>query len=1493
MAGATNSQLVLAGTVVADSASYAVAVANAYGTNVSASLALTVLPPGAPVFNQEPAPAASTNYAGGFASLSAAVAGSPPIALQWSLNGAAIAGATTPVLNLANLQAADAGTYTLTASNAFGATNSAAAALVVLPAPAAATRNVFTYHNDNTRQGAATNEVYLTPANVNTNHFGRLFSYAVDGYVYTQPLIVANVAIPGEGARDVVYVATEHDTVYAFDANSNSGINGGLIWSTNLGVSAVSATAPFGGRYTGGGYTDVVPEVGATGTPVIDPASGTLYVDAFTHEGTAFIHRIHALSITNGSERPNSPVVVAGSVAGKGVDSVNGTVTFSAAQSGQRAALTLANGRLYAAYASYADTDPYHGWVFAYNATNLAQGPVGIYNTTPNASAAAFGAHAAEGGIWQGGGGLCVDAQGNLYFETGNGSFSANTNGGDYADSFVKLSTTNGLAVADYFTPYNQADLAAGDTDLGSGGPILLPDYMGSTAHPHLLLGGGKQGTVYLIDRDTNMGRFNAGGDTNLQAVAGANNGVWSPPACWNGLIYYQASSGPLNCYGVTNGAMGKTAASQGNVSFGLFNGGPVVSANGTENAIVWVINATAFLSSGAGVLYAFNATNLAQQLYNSSQLPARDSPGGAVKMTTPTVSGGKVYVGAEYALSVYGLELFLDAPLITPAGGAFTSSVTVTLGDSSPGASIYYTLDGTAPTTNSILYSGPFRLGSNAVVQAIAIQAGAVSSAISSASFVNTAAAGRGTGLSGEYYASHSSADAFAGNPTLTRTDATVDFNWGGTGPDPLVGATNFTVKWTGTVQAQFDEPYTFFTTSDDGARLYINGQLLIDDWRNQAPTTTSNTIQLAAQQLYNVELDYYYSNDYGAQIALGWSSASTPVAIIPQSQLYPQTNPPPAVALLAPVNGSTYTASASVTLTADADAVSNLIASVSFYANGVFLGAASNAPYTLTATGLGAGAYTLTAVAEDGSGLMATSAPVSIMVNAGSGLAYGLTNRAASPAFFNMPTTYNGALPALLSQTGVFSDTPSMTPAGGLIPYAPNTPLWSDGAVKTRYFSVPHAGGPATPAEQISFAPTNSWTFPAGTVFVKTFQLNTDAAHPNALRRLETRLLVRDINGQVYGVTYKWRADNSDADLLSSSLTENIAITNAAGATNQSWYYPSPADCLTCHTAPANYVLGVNTRQLNAPETYPETGVTDNQLRALNRIGLFNPAFDEAAISGFEQLSALTNTSASLEQRARSYLDANCAQCHLPGGTGITFDARYDTPLTNQNIINTPAAFSLGYDNARIVAPRDVWRSVLYDRINSVDASNAPSKIQMPPLARNVIDTNAVVVMAAWINSLPGVPALAPPTLIPDGGSFVGQALVAVAAGETNASIRYTLDGSLPTTNSALYAGPFRLTTNATVSASAFAAGFINSVAASAYFQVQPIDFLSENFSNNVFLMSFLGANGSNYALQASVDLTNWVSLSTNTGAVAPVELEDPGATNFRYRFYRVVRQ
>ncbi|HEY3854383.1 MAG TPA: chitobiase/beta-hexosaminidase C-terminal domain-containing protein [Verrucomicrobiae bacterium] len=1356
--------------------------------------------------------------------------------------------------------------------------------------------NVLTYHNDNTRDGANTNETILTLANVNVTNFGRIITYPVDGYIYTQPLYVANLAVPGQGTHNAVFIATEHNSVYAFDADGIVGTNGGLLWHVNLGSSAPSASAEFGTRYNDGQYTDIIPEVGITGTPAIDLTLGSLFVNVRTRvvsaTSTNYYHWIHSLNITNGADQPYSPVMVSASVPGTGVDNQNGIVTFNPLQQNQRPAMTLAGGVLYVAYGSFADTDPFHGWILGFNETNLQQLTNCIFNTTPNATIAAFGTNAGEGALWMGGGGLCVDASNNLYFETANGSFSANTNGADYSDSLVRLTTTNGLAVADYFTPFDQLAMARTDADFGSAGCILLPDSLGATNHPHLILAADKEGRLLLVDRD-NMGHFNAVDDSQIvQTVNNATGPVFGTPAYFNNLVFYQGVNDVMKAFGLSPGRITNAPVSKAKTSFSALGGTPSISANGVNNGIVWTIQSDAFATSGPDVLHAYNATNLAIELYNSTQNLARDNPGGAIQMTTPTVVNGKVYVGAEYALSIFANSVFLDPPTIQPAGGQFQNSVTVTLSNASPGAAIYYTLDGTAPTTNSILYRGPFNLTNTANVEAAAFAPGATASVPAQASFVNTGTLGNGTGLTGSYYANADPVNPFTNTPTLIRVDTTVNFIWNAAGPDSSIGASNYAVRWSGIVQPTFSETYTFSVTIEDGARLWINGQKIIDAWTNRQPATFQASVPMVGQQFYNIQMDYNYHSDGLAQARLSWSSPSTPEEVVPQTQLYPYTNPPPAVVLTSPVNEATFTADASLSLTAMADALYNPLSFVSFYTNGSLAGTVSNVPYALTLTGVSAGNYSLTATAADRSGLTTASTPVNINILSGNGLPYGLTTAPATPAFFNMPATYvSGPIPALLSQTGVFSNTSAMLPVNGLIPYTPNTPLWSDGAQKIRYMSVPHNGGPITLDQQIGFFPSGGWTFPSGTIFVKTFELLTNLADPNSTRRLETRLLVRDTNGLVYGVTYKWLPDNSDAVLLTGSLTEAITITNAGASYVQNWYYPSPSDCLVCHTKVGNLVLGVNTRQLNGSNAYASTGVTDNQLRTLNRLGLFYPAFDESAIAGFEQMYSVINTNAPLVQRARSYLDANCAQCHQPGGTGITFNASYETPLAQQNITNAIAAFSLGYDNAKIIAPSDIWRSVLYDRMNTLD-----SAIKMPPLARNTIDTNAVQLMADWINSLGGTPALAPPVIMPGSGVFTNKVTLTLSSADTGATLYYTLDGSLPTTNSIAYNGPFDLTSSAVITANAIETNFVNSVAVSAAFTITPpLDslFAPAFLPDGSFQIKYWAQTGQTYVFQTSTDLINWTSVSTNVPTSVPFFLVDPLPGNSLTRFYRVVTQ
>ncbi len=353
--------------------------------------------------------------------------------------------------------------------------------------------------------------------------------------------------------------------------------------------------------------------------------------------------------------------------------------------------------------------------------------------------------------------------------------------------------------------------------------------------------------------------------------------------------------------------------------------------------------------------------------------------------------------------------------------------------------------------------------------------------------------------------------------------------------------------------------------------------------------------------------------------------------------------------------------------------------------------------------------------------------------------------------------PPPASRPFPPLLSQTGAFQDLASLTPNTSLIPYTVNSPLWSDGAAKRRWMGLPTN-------TFVHFVPTGEWSFPNGTVFVKHFDLPVDDTNPSVFRRLETRFLVRDTNSSVYGITYKWRTNYTDADIVTNALTEDILINTGAGTRTQQWFYPGPLDCLRCHTAAASYVLGVKTRQLNGSFPYPGSGVTDNQLRAWNHVGLFDATLNEGAVSGYDKLVSLTNTSAAVAYRVRSYLDSNCSQCHRPGGLQALWDARYDTPLASQNIINGTVNDTLGISGAKVVVPQDLSKSIMHLRVNSVDS------IKMPPLARNRIDTNAVASLAQWINTLVA-PTISP---IPD---------VTVSSNSSTGPISFTIgDAGIP---------------------------------------------------------------------------------------------------------------
>lgn len=506
--------------------------------------------------------------------------------------------------------------------------------------------SVIMQHNDRLRSGANVAETTLTLANVSTKTFGKLFVQAVDGYVYAQPLYLPQVNIPGLGSHNVVYVATEHDSVYAFDADSKSGANSAPLWKASFidpakGITPVSSTDA--------GCGDMVPEIGITGTPAIDPVAKTIYFVTKTKENGVFFQRLHALDATTGAERPNSPVVIQATVAGTGDGSQNGQVGFDALTEGQRPGLLLMNGVIYIGWASHCDNGPYHGWLLGYAKNTLKQ--LSVFNSTPNGGL---------GGFWASGAGLAGDSVANaLYPVTGNGTFDANTSGMDYGESILRLTPSKGsFTVNDYFTPFNQQSLNNGDTDLGSGGVLLLPNGPTGVAHQQLLVECGKQGSIYLVDRNQ-MGHYNSKSNSQIvQYIPFAVGGMWASPGWWNGRVYFGGSSDNLKVFKFDSSSRQlATSPSSKTSTFFQFPGAtPSISSDGNNNAIVWAVQTDAYASNGPAILHAYNALDLSQELYNSRQNASRDELGGAVKFAVPTIANGKVYVGTEKQLAVFGL---------------------------------------------------------------------------------------------------------------------------------------------------------------------------------------------------------------------------------------------------------------------------------------------------------------------------------------------------------------------------------------------------------------------------------------------------------------------------------------------------------------------------------------------------------------------------------------------------------------------------------------------------------------------------------------------------------------------------------------------------------------------------------------------------------------------------------------------------------------------
>ena len=782
--------------------------------------------------------------------------------------------------------------------------------------------SVLTQHNDAARTGANLAETALNVSNVNASQFGKLFSRTVDGQIYAQPLVVSNVNIPGKGARNVVFIATMHNSVYAFDAEDPAVTL--PYWQVNLGPSVPNADVA---------SPDIQPEIGITAAPVIDASTSTIYLVAKTKEAGSYFQRLHALDLRSGQEKASSPVVISASVPGFGFGSVGGVITFDALKQLNRPGLLLLNGRVYLAFGSHGDHLGATGWVLGYDAATLQR--TAVFNANPNGWL---------GAIWQAGQGLAADAAGFIYLMTGNGDFDYNTGGRDLGMSFVKLRTPD-LSVADWFTPYNYFNLVSEDLDLSGSGPLLIPGT-------NLVVGGGKEGVFHLLDR-ANLGHFNAGGNTQIvQNFTAAAGHIHGSPVYWNGpggpFIYLWSESDRLKQFKF--GSVFQTtpvATSAMLVPDGMPGGMLSVSANGSAagTGIVWASHPFSLDANPAtvpGILRAFDATNVGTELWNSRQNAARDDFGNFAKFCVPTIANGKVYLATfSNQLVVYGLNPPTGGSLPAPWLDQDIGSVG-TLGSATFSAGTF-TVKGAG--SDIFLAADEFHFvyrtlsGDGQIVARVATQQNTDGWAKAGVMIRETLTA--------------SSAHAM----TVITPGAGVSFQWrsvagGGSTSQTIAGPT--APQWLKIVRSgnSFTGSY-----SSDG-----------NSWTSIFTTSISIGPNAFIGLAVTSHSDPSLNNSTFDNVTVGGTSG----------------NNPPAVAITSPANGAVFTAPVNIPINVTASD-SDGIGRIDFYDGTNLLGSDSTSPYSFTWNNVPAGTHALTAVAVDGLGLPATSTPVNITVNSG----------------------------------------------------------------------------------------------------------------------------------------------------------------------------------------------------------------------------------------------------------------------------------------------------------------------------------------------------------------------------------------------------------------------------------------------------------------------------------------------------------------------------
>ena len=1306
--------------------------------------------------------------------------------------------------------------------------------------------NVTTWHNDIGRTGQNLNETILTTSNVNATQFGKLFSQPVDGAIFAQPLYLSNITVAGQ-QHNVVFVATENDSVYAFDADSNGGANTNALWQASLLTAAHGAAAGATAFPASELCADIVPVVGITGTPVIDPSSNTLYVVSKTLEGGNAVQRLHALDVTTGNEKFNGPVVITATIAGTGSGSVGGQLTFDSMWENQRPALLLLNGIVYIGFAAHGDNGPWHGWIFAYKANTLAQ--TGIFNASPNGVGSGF---------WMSGAGLAADQlnpstlpYGRMFVPTGNGDYTAATpyNGTmDYGDSILRLDLTNGVpTIQDEFTPSNQASLDASDGDVGSGGLMVVPTQTTGN-YPNLLVQTGKAGNTVLLNRD-NLGGYNATDNVVQETDLIASFGTWSSPAYWNGTVYYAGQLDNLIASPLANGQL-STTPTRSSETYAWPGATPAISANGSTQGIVWTIDSSAYSTSGPAVLAAHNASNVATTLYSSNTNLSRDNPGPAVKFTPPTIVNGKVYVATANQLSVYGLLAGVQqaaTPVLTPGTESFNGSVSVSITDSTPGATIYYTTNGTTPTASSTQYTGAITVSATTTINAVASASDYLVSQMASATYTNITQASAPTfSVVGGAYSTAQSvsiSDATAG--------ATIYYTTNGT--TPTTSSTQYTgaaisVSTTETLEAMAvaagyansavaSAAYTIqplgisfpqgFANSE--GLMILNGSTDLDDSRlqltdgglseggtawyatpmNVQSFTTTFTFQLSNPAANGITFTIQNQGTAAlGMFGLGLGYEYIPTSVAVKFDLYNAAGEGPDSTGLY-TDGAVPTVPAIDLSSTGINLHSDDTMSVQLVYNGTTLAMTITDTVTL-ATFSTSWAINIPATVGGNTAYVGFTGGTGALTASQKILTWTYTPGAALPT----PTFSVAAGTYTTAQTVSISDSSS----GATIYYTTNGTTPTTSSTKYTGTAISVSTTETLKAIAVATGYTNSAVATAAYTIASVLPTPTFSVAAGTYTTAQTVSISDSSSGAaIYyttnGTTPTTSSTKYAGTAISVSSTETIkAMAVATGYTNSAVataaytiasVLPTPTFSVAAGTYTTAQTVSISDSSSGATIYYTTNGTTPTT----SSTKYTGTAISVSTTETLEAIAVATGYTNSAVATAAYTISA--ANSVLPTPTLSLATGNYTTAQTLT--ITDAASGATIYYTTNDTLP--TTSSPKYTGPIKISSSEAVDAVAFAPGYTNSATASGVYL----INNV-----LPTPTILPAGGTYNTSQTVTIREW-LNTDVYYTTNGTTPTTSSTRYTGPFTVNSTETIKAIVIASGYTNSAVATAAYTIQ----------------------------------------------------------------------